>query len=101
MTRPHALAAIIIASAVMIGAPTLAPSALAQTRSTAPTVSTMVPVILWAATGAVIGAVAWPMVVGGVAAPAASAGIMSLGAFLNTGAAVGAVVGGAGYLLTR
>ncbi len=59
------------------------------------------PIVLWAVTGAVIGAVVWPMVVGGGAAAAAAPGVMSAGAFLNPGAAVGTVVGGAGYMMTR
>lgn len=101
MTRSHTLATTIIASALMVSASVVAPSASAQPRNTSSTAGTLLPVILWAATGAVIGAVAWPMIVGGAAAPAASAGIMNLGAFLNTGAVTGAIVGGGGYLLSR
>jgi len=98
--RSRTFAAAIIASAVMIGAPALAPAASAQ-PSNSTSASTVVPLVLWAATGAVIGAVAWPVVMGGAAATAAPAGVMSLGAFLNTGAAAGAVLGGMGYVLTR
>ena len=76
-----------------------APQAEAQTVSS--TLGTAVPVVLWAATGAVIGAVAWPMMVGGGAAAAMAPGVMSASAFLNTGAAIGTVIGGAGYLMTR
>ena len=76
-----------------------APRAEAQTASSS--LATAVPVVLWAATGAVIGAVAWPMIVGGGAAAAMAPGVMSAGSFLNTGAAIGTVVGGAGYLMTR
>jgi hypothetical protein len=96
--RSRAFAAVLIASAALIGTPSLASPAAAQTS---PTIGTAVPVVLWAVTGAVIGAVAWPMIVGGSAAAAAAPGVMSAGSLLNTGAAVGAMVGGAGYLLTR
>jgi len=98
--RSRTLAAAAIASAVLIGAPVLATPAQAQQTSYT-SASTVVPVVLWAATGAVIGAVAWPLVVGGAAAGAAPAGVMSLAAFLNTGAAAGAVLGSAGYIMTR
>jgi hypothetical protein len=96
--RSRAFAAVLIASAALIGTPSLSSPAAAQTS---PTIGKAVPVVLWAVTGAVIGAVAWPMIVGGSAAAAAAPGVMSAGSLLNTGAAVGAVVGGAGYLLTR
>jgi hypothetical protein len=99
MMRSRTLAAAAIASAVLIGAPVLATPAQAQQASYT-SASTVVPVVLWAATGAVIGAVAWPLVVGGAAAGAAP-GVMSLAAFLNTGAAAGAVLGSAGYIMTR
>jgi hypothetical protein len=94
------LAAIAIASAMMVSAPALMPSAAAQSVSP-PSASTVVPVVLWAVTGAVIGSVAWPLLAGGTAASAAPAGVMSVDAFLNAGALAGAFVGGVGYLLTR
>lgn len=96
--RPRAFAAVLVASVALIGAPNLSSPAAAQTGST---VAVALPVVLWAVTGAVIGAVAWPMVVGGSAAAAMAPGVMSAGAFLNPGAAVGTVVGGAGYMMTR
>jgi hypothetical protein len=96
--RLHGFAAAALVSAALIGTPALSTQAAAQT---APTIGTVTPVVLWAITGAVIGAVAWPMIVGGGAAAAAAPGVMSAGAFLNPGAVVGTVVGGAGYLMTR
>jgi len=97
--KSRTLAACLVASVALIGAPGLTSPAAAQTASS--TLATAVPVVLWAATGAVIGALAWPMIVGGGAAAAATPGLMSASSFLNTGAAVGAVLGGAGYLMTR
>ncbi len=94
----RAFAAVLVASVALIGAPSLSSPAAAQTS---PTIGSAVPVVLWAVTGAVIGAVAWPMIVGGGAAAAATPGVMSASAFLNPGAAVGTVLGGAGYMLTR
>jgi mannose/fructose/N-acetylgalactosamine-specific phosphotransferase system component IIC len=91
------LAAAAALSAALVGAPALSAPAAAQTSQT---VAKALPVVLWAVTGAVIGAVAWPMIVGGGAA-AAAPGVMSAGAFLNPGAAMGTVIGGAGYLMTR
>jgi hypothetical protein len=88
----------LFASVALIGAPSLSSPAAAQTS---PTIGKAVPVVLWAVTGAVLGAVAWPMIVGGSAAAAAAPGVMSAGSLLNTGAAVGTVLGGAGYLMTR
>jgi len=96
--KSRAFAAVLVASVALIGAPNLSSPAAAQTS---PTIGTAVPVVLWAVTGAVIGAVAWPMIVGGSAAAAMAPGVMSAGAFLNPGAAVGAVLGGAGYMMTR
>jgi hypothetical protein len=63
-------------------------------------VGTVLPVVLWAATGAVIGAVVWPVAVGGAAA-AATPGVMTVGSLLNMGALAGTFLGGAGYILTR
>ncbi|MGC1408041.1 MAG: hypothetical protein WA864_03730 [Acetobacteraceae bacterium] len=90
-------AACAVVAAALCATPMLPTPAAAQTS---PTIGTAVPVVLWAVTGAVIGAVAWPMIVGGGAA-AMTPGVMSAGAFLNPGAAVGTVIGGAGYLITR
>lgn len=95
--RLCALAATSIVSAGLLAAPNLSSPAAAQGA----TIAAATPVVLWAVTGAVIGAVAWPMIVGGGAAAAAGPGITSAGAFLNTGAAVGTVLGGVGYLMTR
>jgi hypothetical protein len=95
--RSRALAAALTASVMLTGASGITSQASAQTAST---VATVLPVVLWAATGTVIGAVAWPLIVGGGAA-AATPGVMTAGALLNTGAAVGTVLGGVGYLLTR
>jgi hypothetical protein len=91
------IASALVASALLVAAPNMARPAAAQT---APVIGKAVPVILWAVTGAVIGAVVWPMVIGG-AAVAAAPGVTSAGALLNTGAAIGTVLGGAGYLATR
>ena len=96
--KTRVLAVALVASVAM-AAPGLAPRAEAQTVSS--TLGTAVPVVLWAATGAVLGAVAWPMIAGGGAAAAMAPGVMSASAFLNTGAAIGTVIGGAGYLMTR
>jgi hypothetical protein len=95
--RSRAIAATLIASVVLTGTTGVTSPASAQTAST---VAAVLPVVLWAATGTVIGAVAWPMIVGG-GAVAATPGVMTAGALLNTGAAVGTVLGGVGYLLTR
>jgi hypothetical protein len=96
--RSRASAVILVASIALIGTPAFSPPAAAQTS---PAIGKAVPVVLWAVTGAVLGAVAWPMIVGGSAAAAAAPGVMSAGSLLNTGAAVGTVLGGAGYLMTR
>jgi hypothetical protein len=96
--RLRALAVVLATTATLTAAPTLCSPAAAQTS---PAIGTAVPIVLWAVTGAVLGAVAWPMIVGGGAVAAAGPGITSAGALLNTGAAVGTVLGGAGYLLTR
>lgn len=95
--RTRTLAVALAASVAFTAAPVLAPPAQAQnTMSNA--VATGLPIALWAITGAVLGAVAWPVITGGTAA---AAPINSVGAFMNTGAAVGTVVGGVGYYLTR
>jgi len=92
------LVATLVLSAALVGGSGANAPAAAQTG---PTIASVLPVVLWAATGTVIGAVVWPMIVGGGAAAAAAPGVMTAGSLLNTGAAVGTVVGGVGYLLTR
>lgn len=92
------LAMVALVSTALVGTPAVSTPASAQT---AQALATTLPVVLWAVTGAVIGAVAWPMVAGGTAAAAAAPGVISAASFLNPGAAVGTVVGGAGYLMTR
>ncbi len=93
-SRTLALAAAV--SLAVAGSPVLSQPAQAQSVSSA--VATVTPIALWAITGAVLGAVAWPVITGGTAA---AAPITSAGAFLNTGAAVGTVIGGIGYMMTR
>ena len=93
--KPRMFAVALVATALTATAPR------AEAQTTSSTFATAVPVVLWAATGAVIGAVVWPMMVGGSAAAAMAPGVMSAGSFMNTGAAIGTVVGGAGYLMTR
>ncbi|KAA0595188.1 hypothetical protein J2848_003618 [Azospirillum lipoferum] len=70
----------------------------AQPASVSGTIAALLPVSLWTITGAVIGAVAWP---GLAAGTLTITPITSTAALWNTGAAVGAVAGGAGYLATR
>jgi hypothetical protein len=99
--RTRTMAVSMLVAAALIGTPMLAPAAMAQPVSMT-SASTVVPVVLWAATGAVIGAVAWPLVAGGAAAAAAGpVGVMTVGSLLNMGALSGAFLGSAGYLLTR
>jgi hypothetical protein len=94
--KMRGFAAVAIVSATLVGAPAMSTPAEAQTAGDA--LAAAVPVALWAVTGAVIGAVAWPMMVGGGAmAAAATPGVMSAASFLNAGAAIGTVVGGVGY----
>jgi hypothetical protein len=96
--RARGLVATLALSVAVIGGSGGSAPASAQTGAT---VATVLPVVLWAATGTVIGAVVWPMVVGGSAAAAAAPGVMTVGSLLNPGAAVGTVLGGVGYLMTR
>jgi hypothetical protein len=107
--RSRAFTIAIATAMVLTVSPVLAPPARAEPPSMS--VSTILPVALWAATGAMIGAVVWPMIVGGAAAGAAvgaagaaapaAAGIMSASTLMNAGALAGAFIGGTGYLLTR
>lgn len=95
--RTRTIAIAFAASIAMTSAPVMVQPAYAQnTMSNA--VATGLPIALWAITGAVLGAVAWPVITGGTAA---AAPINNVGAFMNAGAAVGTVVGGVGYYLTR
>ena len=93
MTRRLAVAAVSLA---LIAGPVGVRPAQAQDLSSA--IATGLPIALWAITGAVLGAVAWPVIIGGTAA---AAPITSVGAFMNTGALVGTVVGGLGYMISR
>ena len=97
MTRLRTLIVAIAGSGVIMSAPMLATPASAQTTAA----SSVLPVILWGMTGAMIGAIAWPIVAGGAAASAVPGGMLSLATYYNTGAAAGAVIGGGGYLLAR
>ncbi len=98
--RLHSLGAAVAVAAVL----SVATPARAQMISMPPA-KTAVPVVLWGVTGAVIGAVAWPMMfpasVGATAAPGAGMAIAwTWGSFLTTRAAVGTVLGGAlGYAI--
>jgi hypothetical protein len=84
------LAAVLIATAALSAAP--APAMAQAPQIVPPAVATGLPIALWAITGGVLGAVAWPIMTTGIAAP-----IASVGALMNPGAAVGTVVGGVGY----
>lgn len=108
--KARTLAIAATASLALIAGPALsrtahaqaAPPLKGQVQAPAPSVTgaiaTYLPVSLWTITGAVIGAVAWP----GLAAGSLTiTPITTSGALWNAGAAVGAVVGGAGYLATR
>jgi hypothetical protein len=87
-------------SAALVLTPAVAKPAAAQ-QLFPDSVATAVPFVLWAITGAIIGAVAWPVVAGGAAAGAAPAGLVTVDALLNTGTLAGAVLGGAGFMMTR
>lgn len=105
-TLAIAAASLALAAAPVISGPAYAteaePPIKGQVQAPPPsitgTIATYLPVSLWTITGAVIGAVAWP---GLAAGTLTITPITSSGALWNTGAAVGAVVGGAGYLATR
>jgi len=92
------LAIALVAAAAITLAPVAASPAAAQPSSASNAIATGLPIALWAITGGVLGAVVWPMVSTGgfVAAP-----INSIGALMNPGAAVGTVIGGVGYYMTR
>ena len=92
------LAIAMMAAAAVTVAPIAATPAMAQQNTISNAVATGLPITLWAITGGVLGAVVWPMVSTGafVAAP-----INSVGALMNPGAAVGTVIGGVGYYMTR
>lgn len=93
-SRTFAIAA--VASLVLAASPAVSRPAQAQTVTN--TIATYLPVTLWTITGAVLGAVAWP---GLAAGTLAITPVTTSAALMNPGAAVGAVVGGAGYLATR
>ena len=92
------LAIAMMAAAAVTVAPIAATPAMAQQNTISNAVATGLPITWWAITGGVLGAVVWPMVSTGafVAAP-----INSVGALMNPGAAVGTVIGGVGYYMTR
>jgi len=78
--------------------PTIKGQVMPPPPSVTGAIATYLPVSLWTITGAVIGAVAWP---GLAAGTLTITPITTSGALWNAGAAVGAVVGGAGFLATR
>jgi hypothetical protein len=99
--KSHVMAAV-IGSALLVGAPILAPSASAQP---APVTSSsggyLVPVVIGAAAGATVGAFLWPALVPAGAAAAAPVE-WGWGSYLTTSGGVGAVLGGFfGYAAAR
>lgn len=98
-----------IAVAAMLSLPVFTPAASAQPASVGGSPgSYLVPVVVGAAAGAVVGALLWPATVvpagAAMAAPAATAAMdgWGWGAFMTTRAAVGAIIGGGlGYLAAR
>lgn len=102
--RVTALAALVAATMAL---PTPAPAQTAPGSSG----RVIVPTVLWAATGAVLGAVAWPLVfpgtvatgAGAAGAPgAAAASVWTWNSFVTTRAAVGAAIGAVfGYTIAR
>jgi uncharacterized membrane protein len=101
--KSRTLAIALVAASVSL-APIASTPATAQPQqqqrpsSMSSAVATGLPIALWAITGGVLGAVVWPMVSSGtlVFTP-----IDSVGALMNSGAAVGTVIGGVGYYMTR
>ncbi len=94
----------LLACSVLAGAMTVA--APARAEFTMPPAKTVVPVVLWGITGAVIGAIALPVVFPGLTGvSAAGAGPVTAmtwtwGSFLTTRSLVGTVIGGAvGYAI--
>ena len=79
-------------------APMVASPAAAQQTPVSDAVASALPIALWAITGTVLGAVAYPMISSGTLMMAP---INSVGALMNPGAAIGTVVGGVGYWMTR
>ena len=89
----------ILAAGVLALGLAVSPIAPAQAQTNVSSaITTATPIALWAITGGVLGAVVWPMISTGgfVMTP-----ISSVGALWNPGAAVGTVVGGVGYYMTR
>lgn len=84
------LRATALAAALVVGA-----TALPQPAAASSFARTAVPVVLWAATGAAVGAVVWPMLFPTTVGAAATAGpsTISWASFQTTRAAVGAAIG--------
>jgi hypothetical protein len=98
--RTRSLAIAAVASLALSASPAFAELQQVQQKSTVSSiVGVAVPATLWAVTGAVIAVVGWPIVASGGAVGFTP--ITSVAAFESTTGAVGAVVGGVGYLLTR
>jgi hypothetical protein len=97
-TRTLAIAA--VASFALSASPAFAElQQKKQTSTLTSIVSVAVPLTLWAVTSSVVAVVGWPIVASGGAVGFTP--ITSVAAFETTTSAVGAVVGGVGYLLTR
>lgn len=94
----------LLACSVLAGAMTAA--APARAEFSMPPAKTVVPVVLWGVTGAVIGAIALPVVFPGLAGAGAAAGPVTAmtwtwGSFLTTRSLVGTAIGGAlGYAIS-
>jgi len=96
------MSAAILASAMMLSVPVLAPAASAQPAQSSSSSSYIVPIVVGAAAGATVGALLWPAIVPATAAMATPAAGWGWGAFMTTRAAVGAVIGGAlGWMVAR
>lgn len=94
----------LLACSVLAGAMTAAAPVRAELSM--PPAKTVVPVVLWGVTGAVIGAIALPVVFPGLAGAGAGAGPVTAmtwtwGSFLTTRALVGTAIGGVvGYAIS-
>ncbi|MGE0224186.1 MAG: hypothetical protein AB7F35_15630 [Acetobacteraceae bacterium] len=93
----------LLACSVLAGVGTT--TAPAHAELTLPPAKTVVPVVLWGITGAVIGAIAVPVVMpslvgGGAAAGPVTAMTWTWGSFVTNRALIGAAIGGAlGYAI--
>ncbi len=93
----------LLACSVLAGAMTVAAPVRAELSM--PPAKTVVPVVLWGVTGAVIGAIALPVVFPGLAGAGVGAGPVTAmtwtwGSFLTTRALVGTAIGGVvGYAI--